>query len=141
LGDGDGDGRSDHAVSGLTRLGAVFPALPRSASQVRTFVSGAVARLAPAVDLDDAVLAADELAANAIRHARTRFFRVDVALRLGALWVGVTDDDPTPPALASADLAAGGGRGLPLVAALSDRWGIATGRGGGKCVWYEMRAA
>lgn len=146
---GDVDRRSDDgtgdapgvAALGAWRLGAAFPALPRSAAEVRCFVHDAVSRLAPAVDVDDAVLAADELAVNAIRHARTRVFRVDVALRLGSLWVGVTDDDPNPPELAHPDAAATGGRGLPLVARLADRWGVGTGRGGGKCVWYEIRVA
>ena len=30
------------------------------------------------------------------------------------------------------------GRGLPLVAALSDTWGVETMRGGGKAVWAEL---
>lgn len=91
---------------------------------------------------EDAALVASELATNAVLHARTNFM-VSVS-RLGTgVRVEVSDRNPVLPEAAAGrpdDLLAirsMTGRGLPLVAAISDRWGCDR-RGSGKVVWAEV---
>ncbi|AZM64776.1 protein phosphatase [Streptomyces sp. WAC 01420] len=93
---------------------------------------------------DDATLVASELVTNAVVHAGTD---VRLICRLeedtGALVVEVADHHPSraprgdepevPPAHATSEF----GRGLRLVAALSESWGI-TYRPGTKTVWARL---
>ncbi|MEV5515846.1 ATP-binding protein [Streptomyces flaveolus] len=94
---------------------------------------------------DTVTLVVAELAANAVLHGRVP--GRDFELRLtydrtaGLVRVEVSDTHPGHPEILqstgrpSAD--AGGGRGLLLVEAVADRWGV-TGRSGpGKTVWAE----
>ncbi|MFI8091851.1 SpoIIE family protein phosphatase [Streptomyces sp. NPDC086080] len=93
---------------------------------------------------DDATLIASELVTNAVVHAGTE---VRLACRLeqetGALVVEVTDQHPSraprddEPETPQARDAPEYGRGLRLVAALSDSWGI-TYRPGTKTVWARL---
>ena len=53
------------------------------------------------------------------------------------LRVEVADFSSEPPRLGGFDLDAMSGRGLALVEALADRWGVETHRSG-KCVWFEL---
>lgn len=91
---------------------------------------------------DDAALIASELASNAVLHARTSF-AISVARVGTGLRVEVSDGSPTLPAAAAGtpeDLLAirsMTGRGLPLVAAMSDRWGCDQ-RADGKVMWAEV---
>ncbi|HZQ29212.1 MAG TPA: SpoIIE family protein phosphatase [Acidimicrobiales bacterium] len=79
-----------------------------------------------------------ELVTNAVMHTRSE---VDVVLRLGAgaLRVEVHDRSTVLPTRRSHDMDASTGRGLELVEALSDRWGVET-HGSGKAVWFEVTA-
>lgn len=116
-----------------------FPLDAPSAAAVRQFVRGAVGELAERVPTDDAVLLANELAANAIRHAGGERFSVAVQRQPdGTVEIGVTDPDPHPPALAHPSPDATGGRGLPIVDQLSRRWGVRRVPEGGKCVWFDL---
>ncbi|MFJ2947394.1 SpoIIE family protein phosphatase [Streptomyces sp. NPDC087226] len=93
---------------------------------------------------DDATLIASELVTNAVVHAGTE---VRLTCRLeqetGALVIEVTDRHPSraprggEPETVCARDAAEYGRGLRLVAALSDSWGI-TYRPGAKTVWARL---
>lgn len=85
--------------------------------------------------LDEVVLAASELAAHALRYGRGGY-EVQVAIGVGYAWVGVVDEDPTPPA-PFAVRRDDGGLGLQVVEAVSDRWGVSPS-GGGKVVWCEF---
>ncbi|MEV5167371.1 ATP-binding protein [Streptomyces werraensis] len=83
-----------------------------------------------------------ELAANAVTHGRVpgRDFRLAVHVVGHTLRIEVTDTrgdrlpQRQPP---SAD--AESGRGLLLVEALADRWGVSEGRFPRKTVWAELR--
>ncbi|MPY61090.1 ATP-binding protein [Streptomyces spongiae] len=86
-----------------------------------------------------------ELAANAVFHGLVQGRDFRLALRLdpsGALRIEVTDARgdrlPCIPDLGTAD--AESGRGLLLVTAYVDRWGVDEAPAGGKTVWAEMSA-
>jgi hypothetical protein len=51
--------------------------------------------------------------------------------------VEVADDTSRSPVVASPDPLAESGRGVPLMDALSDRWGTSP-HGDGKVVWFEL---
>ena len=109
-----------------------------------------LARLLTERQLDDwgvpsgeAVQVVAELAANAVLHGRVpgRDFRL--ALRLtpvGTLRVEVTDarGDRVPRPHDPATEDAEGGRGLHIVAAYADRWGVDRGPAPAKTVWAEL---
>ena len=84
----------------------------------------------------DALLVVSELVTNAVIHARSRA-TVTLRAREGALRIEVADfgggsPEPRTPAPETA-----GGRGLLLVAALAQTWGIDPIKGG-KVVWAEL---
>ncbi|WP_228898673.1 ATP-binding protein [Streptomyces sp. DH1] len=86
-----------------------------------------------------------ELAANAALHGRvhSRDFRLGLTFdsAVGLLRITVTDARgeclPSPPAECATPLDAESGRGLFLVAALADRWGVEPYPPGGKTVWAD----
>ena len=85
--------------------------------------------------LDAALLVVSELASNAVSHAQTPF-TVDVSLH-DRVRIEVSDRDATLPEAGSASPLDDHGRGLALVDALADRWGVEQRRGG-KTVWCEL---
>ncbi|WP_371775147.1 ATP-binding protein [Streptomyces sp. NBC_01438] len=103
-------------------------------------------------DTHDAVtLVVAELSANAVRHGHVpgRDFRLRMSAEGMALRVEVTDTrgERTPvrpiaePPGAGLDVEGDGGRGLLLVAALTDRWGwFPCTDGPGKTVWAVVEA-
>ncbi|MFG3507415.1 ATP-binding protein [Streptomyces sp. NPDC047821] len=82
-----------------------------------------------------------ELAANAATHGRVagRSFRLALLAHAGVLRIEVTDTraDALPRRL-SPSPDADHGRGLLLVGALADRWGVGLGPAPRKTVWAEM---
>ncbi len=90
---------------------------------------------------DAAELAVTELIANVVRHVPGRRCHICFLLRRGGVRVEVADRFPELPVAAIGDALAEGGRGLVLVAALTDRWGVtARPDGQGKTVWFECLA-
>ncbi len=97
---------------------------------------------------DDALQVVGELTANAALHGRVPGRRFQLVLRLtGAgrtLRVEVTDTrtEKQPPATPTApDALSESGRGLLLVAALADDWGVSPRRAApGKTVWAILHA-
>lgn len=88
---------------------------------------------------DDAALLLSELITNAALHARTT---ITVSARYAGseLKVAVADRQPGHPQGTMPGQSAEGGRGLPIVAAVADRWGVHSHRGG-KVVWFVLRSA
>ncbi|MEG3626511.1 ATP-binding protein [Streptomyces poriticola] len=88
---------------------------------------------------DAAGLALTELVANVVRHVPGRCCRVRFLVWPGGVRVEVADDCAELPVRADGDAALGdGGRGLVIVAAVTDRWGVLPRPGGrGKTVWFE----
>ncbi len=89
--------------------------------------------------MEPALLVANELVANAIVHARSA-----PVLSLEAdgsdLFIRVADDSRSPPVTQPPSTDEWGGRGLILVEALADRWGIDT-CATGKTVWVAFEGA
>ncbi|MDX3024922.1 ATP-binding protein [Streptomyces acidiscabies] len=93
--------------------------------------------------VDAVALLASELMANAVVHG-CRGLRAGTELTLTAVWsdrrlrVEVQDPSGAEPLLQSRSESRTSGRGLQLVDALSDRWGVTADPGGcGKTVWAE----
>ena len=77
-----------------------------------------------------------EIVTNAILHARTSFI-VSVSPDPTAIRVEVTDGSSSFPARRNYDPTQPTGRGLAIVDAMADRWGVAT-EPSGKTVWFEL---
>ncbi len=88
---------------------------------------------------EDVLLLVAELAANAVRHARSHF-ELSLRLQSGSLLVAVSDADRAPPQLADPAPTSPGGRGLLIVNALATSWGWEP-LPEGKTVWAAVHAA
>ncbi|WP_329441567.1 ATP-binding protein [Streptomyces canus] len=111
----------------------------RSAQAARRFTAEALAGwgLAETARADDVLLCVSELVTNALLHGVPPGRQVRLFLRydVSALVVEVHDSGGgVPRVVHDGDE---GGRGLLLVAALSDRWGVRE-RELGKAVWCEF---
>jgi len=91
---------------------------------------------------DELTLAVDELLANAVLHGCTRgqeTVTLTACLTAKELRIAVEDPSPRQPQLQNPSGDAESGRGLALVDALCDRWGVAPAtEGAGKQVWLAM---
>lgn len=116
--------------------------LPSATSHVRdarSAVRAAAMRWAlPAEVTDDLTLAASELVTNAVIHARSQV-RVAVTRRGDCVRLEVEDDNPNHPEMVSREDDAPSGRGLHILRAISDSWGIDAEPPWGKTVWAELR--
>ncbi|MFC8715571.1 ATP-binding protein [Streptomyces sp. NPDC057197] len=126
------------------RLRSTVPADPSWASAVRRLVTQHLARLRLTADqCDSAVLATDELFANAVSHASSGprdTVTLTIERTARTLRVTVADRSPVLPRRRAADAADESGRGLAIVAALADDWGLAPPEPGnrGKRVWFTL---
>jgi anti-sigma regulatory factor (Ser/Thr protein kinase) len=112
-----------------------FAAHPDEVAEVRHFVEDCAE--AWGIDSTDVVLIASELATNAVLHGHSDFI-VTMRRDRHVVRLEVSDRDSrvvTPLARSSE---ATSGRGLALVVALADEWGVQS-RHDGKCVWTEIR--
>ncbi len=88
-----------------------------------------------------AELAVTELIANVVRHVPDRRCSVLVLRLPKGLRVEVADSSPNVPTIRAAEPFEEGGRGLAIVAAVVDDWGVDVCAGGGKTVWFECASA
>ncbi|MBN9109777.1 MAG: SpoIIE family protein phosphatase [Pseudonocardia sp.] len=86
--------------------------------------------------VEDALLVANELASNAVDHARTPF-SLTVTVTPGNVRVEVADESPDEPRLQPLDVRAARGRGLQMVQNLSSAWTFHR-RGSGKIVVADI---
>ncbi|MFD9380557.1 ATP-binding protein [Streptomyces sp. NPDC059999] len=87
---------------------------------------------------DDLLLCVSELATNALLHGVPpgRGYRLRLLRFEGAVRIEVHDSGGGRPRIEDRDVRVEGGRGLLLVAALADRWGVVPCVPG-KVVWCE----
>jgi anti-sigma regulatory factor (Ser/Thr protein kinase) len=108
---------------------------PSSVAVARAWVGDMLAAWKCDGFTDSARLVVSELVGNVVRHAPSD---IELSLELdpSRLRIAVTDSGPETIRTAPVDPMAGNGRGLALVARVSDRWGVDYGDGG-KSVWAE----
>ncbi|MFE5535726.1 ATP-binding protein [Streptomyces sp. NPDC056492] len=124
------------------RVDIVLPTTPEAARSARRALSEAVIGSALA---DDARLLVTEAVSNAVRHTVSTHIRMVVDVEPGSdrLLCALRDETPhlgpaNPAPAGSAQHESG--RGLGLIAALSQSWGVATD-GTGKWVWFWLGAS
>lgn len=120
---------------------ATLPATPHGARAARQLASAQLAYWA--LTFPDAAQVVAELAANAVTHGRIpgRRFRLRLTAVGATLRIEVSDTRAECGPRLAAELPATdaeSGRGLVLVAALADRWGVSAGPVPLKTVWAEM---
>jgi anti-sigma regulatory factor (Ser/Thr protein kinase) len=113
-----------------------FDARVTSPREARHFIAETLTAWGRAELVDDASLIVSEFATNAVLHARSAFWvsasQIDRTVRLV-----VEDESQAPPAARSYGPEAATGRGLRLVDALADKWGVDL-RTSGKAVWADL---
>ena len=112
-------------------------AVPAARALLRRVVGGPEGS-ALAHRLEDGELALSELVTNAVLHGRDPL-SVRVVLDEQVLRAEVADANPVSPSFSMLDQTAVTGRGLLLISAVSDRWGVEPSPSG-KVVWFELLA-
>lgn len=113
-----------------------FPAIPQSVHAARRFATDALSGM-PTATLEAVELMVSELATNCIRHERMSFY-VAISDSGGAIRVEVTDSGSGMPTLRSPGPNDPSGRGLQIVAMLSEEWGVEPEVPTGKTVWFSL---
>ncbi len=109
-------------------------------SAARRFVVSAMDQLGagPSANGDRSIeVLASEAISNAVIHAGTEV-KICVSRRGKSFRVEVHDESSDPVVRRSSDIAAPGGRGLRLIDALADSWGVTQIHDDGKVVWFEV---
>jgi anti-sigma regulatory factor (Ser/Thr protein kinase) len=108
-------------------------------AQARAWLAERTDRIPPAL-VDDAMLVASELVTNALRHGRPPIVLSVAHLPEGVrIAVGDEGKDRPAPAVNTPTIDRPTGRGLLIVAATAQRWGItAHDDGPGKTVWADL---
>ncbi|MFI7017067.1 ATP-binding protein [Streptomyces sp. NPDC050164] len=93
-------------------------------------------------ELSDAVeLGVTELLANVVQHVPDRRCALLLLRQPAGVRVEVSDgSDQLPASPTRLEPEAEGGRGLLLLDAMTDKWGVSLWREGGKTVWFECVA-
>ncbi|MFF3906662.1 ATP-binding protein [Streptomyces sp. NPDC001848] len=116
-------------------------ALPSRIGQVRRIVSAQLRYWHLDSLIDRAALGVTELLTNVHLHAQPdKTCTVEMELLLDRLTVSVHDHDPRLPELRVPDPSATSGRGLAMVAAVADSWGVRPDGDSGKVVWFTLPA-
>ncbi|MEU5332486.1 ATP-binding protein [Streptomyces asoensis] len=118
-------------------------ALPSRIGQVRRIVSAQLRYWHMDPLIDRAALGVTELLTNVHLHARPdKTCIVEMELLLDRLTVSVRDRDPRLPVVGPLDdeALATCGRGLAMVAAVSESWGARPDGESGKVVWFTLPA-
>jgi anti-sigma regulatory factor (Ser/Thr protein kinase) len=119
----------------MARARRTFEPIPSSVPAARRFVTDTLDRWALGQLCDWGALAVSELATNAVVHAATPF---EVELEVnGEVVITVTDRSLGVPVARSGPLEGESGRGVHLIEALSDRWGVQVGDSA-KRVWCSV---
>src|SRR5580704_762673 len=103
----------------------------------RQFVADTLAAWDRDCDLDTALLLVSELVTNSVVHAETE---VGLTLRGegSQIRVEVADHSDKMPVDLDVPPTAVSGRGIHLVATMSEDWGVRTVPGDGKVIWFAL---
>ena len=110
---------------------------PAAAAEARRQVQAAIRTWDILVDPDVAVLLTSELVTNALRHEAGETVTRAITCSFAQLRIDVHDTSRLLPVLVEAPADAEAGRGLMLVATLSDQWG-AYSTPAGKAVYFTL---
>ncbi|RII08051.1 Histidine kinase-, DNA gyrase B-, and HSP90-like ATPase [Streptomyces sp. YIM 130001] len=114
-------------------------ALPSRIRQVRRIISAQLRHWHLEPLIDEATLGVTELLSNVHRHAGPdKQCTVEIVLRPDRLTVSVHDHDPRLPQVHRAESLDTCGRGLALVEAVSESWGMRPEGPAGKVVWFTL---
>jgi len=113
---------------------ASFPSETRAVGEARQFVL--IAGEVPDEAAGDVALLVSEVASNAVLHARSPF-TVTVERDGSNLRVAVSDNSAVLPVVKNLSNEATTGRGLRILGALAQDWGVEPD-GDGKTVWFEV---
>ena len=114
-----------------------LPAVLESASAARKRARAALGAPGLRELAGDAEVIASELAANAVRHARSPV-SLQLIMAHGALIIIAGDSSPVPPVMSTPEVDAESGRGLVIVDAITGgQWGWQK-VGAGKLVWAGL---
>ncbi len=117
----------------------VFPNVPSSAAQARRYTLDVLGNVSPGV-AENAAIMVSELVTNSLRHSAGEFTvtidRSDDQIRIAVGDGGPGNPSPRDPAPSEPT-----GRGLRIVGALADSWGVSPNADGpGKVVWFTILA-
>ncbi|MFE7955452.1 ATP-binding protein [Streptomyces sp. NPDC057413] len=135
------EGRAAELASPVPHFSVLLSSTPRGARLARLLTEAQLRRWGLPVEPADLLVA--ELAANAATHGRVpgRTFRLTLYLVGATLRIEVTDTRGERfPEIRHPGEASESGRGLLLVEALAERWGVREERFPRKTVWAEVTA-
>lgn len=123
-------------AGGPRKASVLLRQAPTSAALARSFVAETLRTWRASDCVDAALLLTSELVTNAVLHSGDV---VDLLMRLDGevLRIEVQDGDQRLPVTRPRDDLSEHGRGMTVVAALADDWGVDTSAGG-KVVWCEL---
>lgn len=115
---------------------------PEYVAPGRNWTVGVARILAPGVDGENVRLLASELITNVVEHAGGGVLNLEVAGDPAGVTVMVTDEGGGDSIgdVTRADLDSERGRGLYIVEALADHWGVVLGEGS-RMVWFTVAVA
>jgi anti-sigma regulatory factor (Ser/Thr protein kinase) len=113
-------------------------ATAQAPQRARSLLETGLADFATLEERESAQLLISELVTNALRHTDSEVILIDVGVD-GCIRVGVTDESPRLPQRRLTRHNDEEGRGLMIVEALAERWGIDPLAGNGKRIWFELR--
>jgi anti-sigma regulatory factor (Ser/Thr protein kinase) len=110
------------------------PLRPGSLSDLRRWARGWLGQHRTGVDPDDVVVAMTEVVTNSAQHGSPPV-SVELLADPPHLRMEVSDGSEVLPRVPGPDVDEERGRGLVLVEALTERWGVTVSNHGGKTVW------
>jgi serine phosphatase RsbU (regulator of sigma subunit) len=129
--------RPEDAEHGIVAVSRDYPPVSGAVPDARALVSETMREWGLRHLANDMMLIADEMVANAVRHARTPL-RVELRRTGERVVLEVTDSSREEPRLVVSDPGDFGHRGIFLVDAIATRWGTRW-IDGGKLVWAEVK--
>ncbi|HBF84941.1 MAG TPA: ATP-binding protein [Streptomyces sp.] len=121
----------------LAKRGTLAPADAARAGSMRRIAAARLRDCGLQTMTDDVMLIVSELVTNAVMHSGGTTIDCEMVLRDGRLRIAVSSDVPGLPRLQSPRPDAEAGRGLLLVDALADSWGVSSD---GTTTWCVLTA-